>query len=204
LKSRTLHIPALQDLDPAAWLLGVADEAFMGFYAHMRRNARRITRLVIAFLPLMMLLVGSCKTSQTSTINDLFTGMDSLRAALFPDRVIARDLGEYQPAAGYVSRARGYVEGDPASLQQLTEREIKYIFGEPAMQRKDADARIWQYKSGACVVDFYFYDDPAHKGESAVAYVDFRVKDDLIPGTAPRTETVGLRGQSKCLRKIAG
>jgi hypothetical protein len=201
LKSRTLHIPALQDFDPAAWLLGIADEAFMGFYAHMRRNARRITRLVIAFLPLMMLLVGSCK--QSSTISDLFTGVDQLRAALFPDRMIARDAA-YQPAAGYVSRALGYVEGDPASLQHLTEQEIKFMFGEPAMKRRDADARIWQYKGGACVVDFYFYDDAAHKGESAVAYVDFRLHDDLLPGTAPRTEPVSLHAQSKCLKRIAG
>jgi hypothetical protein len=77
------------------------------------------------------------------------------------------------------------------------------MFGDPTMQRRDADARIWQYKSGACVVDFYFYDDPAHKGESAVSYVDFRLKDDPASG-APRTEPVSLRGQSKCLKKIAG
>jgi hypothetical protein len=203
LKSRTLHIKALQEFDPAAWLLGVADGAFMGFYAHMRRNARRITRLAVAFLPLMMLLVGSCKT-QSEGMNNLFIGVDQLRAALFPDRIIARDEADYQPAPGYVSRARGYVEGDPASLQHLTEQEIKFMFGAPAMQRTDADARIWQYKSGACVVDFYFYDDPAHKGESAVAYVDFRLKEDLMPGGAPRTEPIALHSQSKCLKKIAG
>lgn len=175
----------------------------MAFYAHMRRNARRIARLMIAFLPLMMLLVGSCKTSQTSGMNELFTGMDQLRAALFPDRVIARDVN-YQPAPGFVSRARGYVEGNPASLQHLTEQEIGFIFGQPAMKRKDADARIWQYKSGACVVDFYFYDQPGQKNESAVAYVDFRLKNDLVPGSAPRMEPVALQSQSKCLHRISG
>lgn len=176
----------------------------MGFYAHVRRNARRITRLVIAFLPLMMLLVGSCKTSQTSGIDNIIAGMDDLRAALFPDRVIARDAGDYHPAAGYVTRARGYVEGNPSSLTHLTDQEIRFIFGEPTMQRHDADARIWQYRSGACVVDFYFYDQPGLTNESAVAYVDFRLKNDLIPGSAPRLEPVALKSQSKCLKRIAG
>ncbi len=203
MKNPTLHFRTLQDHDPAARLLAAADEGFMAFYAHMRRNARRITRLVIAFLPLMMLLVGSCKTSQTSGMNELFQGMDHIRAALFPDRVIARDA-DYHPAPGYVARARGYVEGDPSSLQHLTEQEIRFMFGVPAMQRQDADARIWQYKSRACVVDFYFYDTPGKKGESAVAYVDFQLKDDLAPGAAPRTAPIALQSQSKCLKKIAG
>ncbi|MEZ0224636.1 MAG: hypothetical protein ACAH83_08795 [Alphaproteobacteria bacterium] len=204
MKNATIHFRTLQDTDPAQRLLAFADRAFMGFYAHVRRNARRITRLVIAFLPLMMLLVGSCKTSQTSAIDNIIAGMDDLRAALFPDRVIARDVGEYQPAAGYVARARGYVEGNPDSLTHLTEQEIGYIFGAPAMKRHDADARIWQYRSGACVVDFYFYDQPGVMNESAVAYVDFRLKNDLIPGSVPRTEPVDLKNQSKCLKRIAG
>lgn len=191
----------LQDFDPAARLVAAADSLFMAFYAHMRRNARRITRLVIAFLPLMMLLVGSCKTSQTG-VTTFVTGMDQLRAALFPDRAIARDA-DYHPAAGYVARARGFVVGDPAALEHLTQEDIGFIFGQPAMQRKDADARIWQYKSGACVVDFYFYDQPGQK-EASVAYVDFRLKTDLIPGSAPRSEPVTLQSQSKCLKKIAG
>lgn len=204
MKNASLHFRTLQDFDPAQRLLAVADSLFMGFYAHVRRNARRITRLVIAFLPLMMLLVGSCKTSQTSGIDNIIAGMDDLRAALFPDRVIARDVGEYQPAAGYVARARGYVEGNPESLTHLTEQEIRFIFGAPAMQRRDADARIWQYRSGACVVDFYFYDRPGLQNESAVAYVDFRLKDGLLPGSAPRLEPVDLKSQSKCLQRIAG
>ncbi|MEZ0225268.1 MAG: hypothetical protein ACAH83_11995 [Alphaproteobacteria bacterium] len=204
MKSTTIHFRALQDFDPAKLLLAAADRAFMAFYAHVRSNAKRITRLVIAFLPLMMLLVGSCKTSQTSGIENIIAGMDDLRAALFPDRVIARDVGEYQPAAGYVARARGYVEGKPESLTHLTEQEVRYMFGAPTMQRHDADARVWQYRSGACVVDFYFYDQPGVTNESAVAYVDFRLKNDLIPGSAPRTEPVDVKNQSKCLKRIAG
>jgi hypothetical protein len=183
-------------------LTAAVDDVYMGLYASARRNARRITRLVIAFLPLMMLLVGSCKTNQTSAAGDLLAGMDALRAALFPDRVIARDA-DYHPAPGFVGRAQDFVEGDPASLNRLTEQEVGFLFGAPVMQRRDADARIWQYQSRSCVVDFYFYDQPGHKNESRVAYVDYRLREDLVPGSEPRSEPLPLRSQSRCLRKIA-
>lgn len=186
--------------DPSAWMLSAIDGAFMALYAQTRRNARRVAKLVIAFLPLMMLLVGSCK--EAASMSDLF-GLDQIRAALFPDRVIARDA-EYHPAAGFVSRAQDYVQADPSALMQLTEQEIGYMFGKPALERRDADARVWQYQSAACVVDFYFYDDPAHHNESRVAHVDFRPRGDLLPGSAPRLDPVPARSQTRCLRKIAG
>ena len=188
--------------DWAGWLIGLVDGAFMGFYSQTRRNARRLTRLGIALLPLMMLLVGSCKTSQVS---DNFLGQTKtaqFRAALFPDRVTAQGT-DYHPASGYVSRAQKFVEGDPNALSRLTEQEIGYLFGKPSMERKDADARIWQYKASGCVVDFFFYDDKNAKNASPVSYIDYRLKADLEPGSAPRSEPVTAHSQSKCLRKIA-
>ena len=173
----------------------------MALYRHMRRNARRLTRLGFALVPLMMLLVGSCKVSEVS---DNFTGqekMAQLRSALFPDRAVERD-GSYTPAGGYVSRAQKFVESDPAALTRLTEQEIGFMYGKPSMERKDADARVWQYKTASCVVDFFFYDDKDGRAESPVSYVDFRLKQDLDAATAPRTEPVSERGQGKCLKRI--
>lgn len=173
----------------------------MAFYCHMRRNARRLTRLGFALVPLMMLLVGSCKVSEVS---DTFTGQEKasqLRAALFPDRAASHN-GGYMPAGGYVSRAQKFVEGDPKALTRLTEQEIGFMYGKPTMERKDADARVWQYKTAACVVDFFFYDDKDGRDESPVSYVDFRLKQDLDGATAPRTEPVSERGQGKCLKRI--
>ena len=187
---------------PYAAAIGAVDDAFMGFYHQVRRNTRRFMRLMLALLPLMVLLVGSCKTSQVTNSFAGQTVVAQFRAALFPDRQTARE-GDYRPASGYVARARDYVEGDPETLNHLTEQEVRYIFGKPAMQRRDADARIWQYRAGGCVVDFFFYDQKDMQDGSAVSYVDFRLKEDLEPGSAARLEPVSAHSQSKCLSKIA-
>ena len=68
----------------------------------------------------------------------------------------------------------------------LTAREVSYLFGKPSMTRKDADARIWQYKTDACTVDFYFYG--GESDAAPVAYVDYR----------------GDAAESDCLRDISG
>lgn len=182
------------------------DEAFMGFYQQVQRNSRRAMRLMLALLPLVLLLVGSCKTSDTAA--NTFTAatpMAQFRAALFPDRAALADES-YRPASGYVARARDYIEGDPESLNRLTEDEVAYIFGKPDMERRDADARIWQYRAPGCVVDFFFYDQKPGAGSgarSAVSYVDFRLQEDLEPGSAARMAVVPADSQSACLDKIA-
>jgi hypothetical protein len=184
-------------------LTAALDGVYMGFYARTHQSLRRIARLFIAFLPLMMLLVGSCKTNQADAGNNVLAGIDGFRAALFPDRALARPA-DYRPAPGFVGRAQDFVESDPATLMQLTEQEVGFLFGSPAMQRRDADARVWQYQSHACVVDFYFYDQPGRTGESRVAYVDYRPRDlPLATDAAGATGAVPPRFQSRCLRKIA-
>jgi hypothetical protein len=189
--------------DGMGWLIGMVDQGLMALYLHARSNARRLTRLGLALLPLMMLLVGSCKVEEVS---DNFAGQGQtaqLRAALFPDRAVAQ--GEYHPAGGYVARALKFVEGRPDALTRLTDREIGFLYGRPTTERKDADARVWQYKTSACVVDFFFYDD-ARDGndESPVSFVDYRLRQDLDPESAPREEPVPDIGRTRCLKKIAG
>lgn len=169
----------------------------MGFYWHVRRNARRLSRLLLAMLPLMVLLVGSCKTSEVTDNFARKNDVTQLRAALFPDRV---ETADYHPAGGYVARAQDFVQSNPAALTKLTEQEIGFLFGKPSMERKDADARIWQYKTPSCVVDVFFYGD--HNAQDPVSYVDYRIKADLEQGAAPRTEPLPQQNQSKCLRKI--
>lgn len=187
--------------DPAALMVDAVDGAFMGLYAQARQNAKRITRIGLTLVPLLMLLVGSCKT-ESAELNAVQAGVDYVRAALFPDRVLAR-AGDYAPAAGYVARAQSYVAGDPSILTRLTQQEITYMYGKPTMERRDADARIWQYHGDGCVVDFYFYDDAKHPNESSVAYVDYRLKGDLVPGTPANDNRASMRHQRRCLKKIS-
>lgn len=179
--------------DPYSTLVGMTDEAFMTLYSHTRRNLRRIVHLALAIVPLLALLVGSCKTSQTTAFNDAQSvGPAQFRQALFPDRPQAQNA-RYIPAAGYVSQARGYVEDQPQTMLMLTRDEVGYIFGKPSFERRDADAQISQYKTGACVVNFYFY------GHDAASYVDVRIKDG---DDAFRAEPASPEEISACLRHI--
>ncbi len=171
-----------------------SDRLLVLFYAHVRRNSRRLTHLVVTLLPLMALLVGSCKTEQLPWVYGSNAGSDQFRIALFPDRVNYHGA-DYYPAAGYVSRAQTFVVDQPQALKMLTRQEIGYLFGKPALHRQDADAEIWQYKAGGCVVDFYFY------GQKQLSHLDIRLKADLTPGRSP--QPVPMPQQSDCLRGIA-
>lgn len=189
--------------DPWAWLIGAVDAGFMLFYAHLRRNARRIARLGMALLPLAFLLVGSCKTAEGPEAYGSADVPALFRQALFPDSRSAIAAAEdYQPARGYVARARTYIAGDPAALTKLTEREISYLFGTPSMVRRDADARIWQYRTEGCVVDVYFYKNGDRNSGFDVTHVDFRAGDQLKVGGPIPDAPAAAKSQSRCLRTL--
>ncbi len=183
--------------DPYAAIVAAVDRVFMALYAETRKNARRISRFIVALLPLMMLLVGSCKTAELPASYGSNAGPDQFRVALFPDRVNFTGI-DYYPAEGYIARARTYVAGDPDTLTMLTEREITYIFGKPTMERKDDTATIWQYKTPSCVVDFYFYDQSGLEDESRVSFVDVR----RVDGGKMAFKTVSAAKKSDCFETV--
>jgi hypothetical protein len=136
--------------------------------------ARAAVRLAMVAAPLLMLLVGSCKTAELPGAYGSNAAPDQFRLALFPDQLRAAHAEDYRPARGYVARAQTYVAGAPETLELLTAREVGYLFGEPAWSRKDAvaGAHVWQYRQDDCVVDFYFYGDSA--AQPAVSHADVR------------------------------
>lgn len=193
--------PAMSQ-DPWTWVAGTVDSAFMMFYAQLRRNARRLSRLGLTLLPLAVLLVGSCKTYESDTAYGGAQAPALFRQALFPGSQHAAANDDYQPARGYIARAQKYVAGDPEALMKLTEREIGYLFGKPSLERRDASARIWQYRTDGCVVDVYFYKDAGRTSGFDVSYVDFRSGDQLKIGGPISASPVEPKSQSRCLRKL--
>lgn len=168
------------------------DNGFAFLCREARRNARRALHLVMAMLPLLALLVGSCKTSQSTYLaGNAYESPSTFQAALFPDRAGFQGVS-YTPAAGYIRQARGFVEDAPQALMMLTRTEIGYIFGKPTLQRRDADAEVWQYKTEACVVNLYFY------GNKPLSFVDIRRTE----GNKLIAERPSLDEQSDCLRGI--
>lgn len=166
------------------------DEALLQFYKH----ARRVVRFAISVLPIMVLLVGSCKTSLLPAAYGGSAQPEQFRIALFPDQVNFKGMN-YYPAEGYITRAQKYVSGAPDALNMLTQQEVTYILGKPSMTRRDADAEVWQYKSRACIVDVYFYKAQGKQAPSAVSYVDMRPAQ--LTGTA-----LSGRMKSKCVSNI--
>ncbi len=178
-----------QDADPYATLIVAMDGVFMRLYAHARRNARRITRLAITLLPLVMLLVSSCKTASLSGSYSASTQAEQVRTALFPDQMNNARRADYRPADGYIALAKNYVANAPEALKLLSSREIGYLFGKPSLARKDADAKVWQYRAKTCIVDFYFYD-------AGVSYVDVRLRDAAPSAALPE------KMQAQCIGHV--
>ena len=187
--------------DSCAIAVDVVDQVFMLLYRYVHRHWPRITRLIVALLPLMVLLVGSCKTSQLPLAYGDNSSSEQFRTALFPDRVNFQG-SNYYPAAGYVSRARTFVTDTPEVLMMMTQKEIGYLFGNPTMHRRDADAEVLQYKTNGCVVDFYFYNERGTRDPTQLSYVDLRLKDEMIHGGIMRMKPLSIREQSECLRDV--
>jgi hypothetical protein len=139
------------------------DRGLMTIYARLSEQARRLMRLTLAVLPLVVILVGSCKTSELPGVQAGRSADEQLRVALLPA----------YGGQDYVERARDYVESVPETMNHLTQREVTALYGAPAMTRKDADAQVWQYRSDECVMDVYFYGSGDGR---PVTYVDYRGK----------------------------
>ncbi len=183
-------------------MIAALDQTLMSVYGLTGVNARRLARFALALLPLMVLLVGSCKTPEIQSRIVESTRSEQLRNALFPDRASHLTDARYTPAAGYISQARTFIADQPQSLMMLTQQEIRYLFGKPTLHRQDADAEVWQYKANGCVVDFYFYDDQNRTGQSQTSYVDFRMQDELVPGSAARAQPISTGEKSDCLHSV--
>lgn len=164
----------------------------------------RSTAFIVLMLPTMALLVGSCKTSDLSSSAYSYQRNLAFKEALFPSSSIIKRSSNNEPARAhrtYVSRARSIIQNNPENLMKLTKQEISFIFGKPTFARKDAEARVWQYKTNNCVIDFYFYDERNAKNASPVSYVDMRFKEELYPGSASKG-SVSVQEQSKCLQDV--
>lgn len=47
---------------------------------------------------------------------------------------------------------------DPETLMGLSPNEVSAMMGQPELRRQEQPAEIWQYRTGTCVFDVFFYD----------------------------------------------
>ncbi len=162
----------------------------------------KTTKKLMCLVPLMALLVGSCKTTELTSLAPVaFDIPQKVVVALLPQKTLIAG-NEQRPNRGHIYRAQNIVTKDPQKLADLTLQEVSYIFGEPTFSRKDADARVWQYKTSSCVIDFYFYKDDKKTSTDSVSFVDMRFKEELIPGASSRTSPASNQEKSGCLTDV--
>jgi hypothetical protein len=79
-----------------------------------------------------------------------------------------RPLPVNLPGSAGVGLAFG---GDPDALIGREAAEIRRALGPPQLVRRDAPAEIWQYRTQACVLDLFLYEEAR---ELRVAYLEAR------------------------------
>lgn len=156
----------------------VIADPFEQLAAMLSRHWRPAFKMAATLVPLLILLVGSCDMTKMP-LGAQDANAAAFRAALFPK-------GVDNPEQGYILRAQKLVIANPPALLLLQDADIRNTLGAPAMERKDADARIWQYRAGGCVMDVYFYG-------AKPRYADVRMDGDSLPAAE----------QGECLRRIA-
>lgn len=74
------------------------------------------------------------------------------------------------------------INHDPARLLGLEPGVLAELMGEPALVRREATARVWQYRGSDCVLDIFLYDQA---GSLAVTYLEARGGDAVKVDARP-------------------
>lgn len=73
------------------------------------------------------------------------------------------------------------VERHPAALLRFSAENILAVFDAPELVRSEGDVVHWQYRSAACVVDFYFTQSDQMLGDVKVRHFEVRPTDLNAP-----------------------
>ncbi|MEM7226005.1 MAG: hypothetical protein AAF495_23705 [Pseudomonadota bacterium] len=83
------------------------------------------------------------------------------------------------------------IDDDPDRLMGLDPVDLEGLLGRPELVRRETPAQIWQYRTGACVLDVVLYDEAAG---GRVTYVEARDRAGAKVDTRPCLNQV-LRAQ---------
>ena len=78
----------------------------------------------------------------------------------------------------------GAVIDEPGRLKGRSEADLRAIFGEPPMLRRDGPARVWQYAVEGCFLDLFLYEEKEGSGVSVlVRHFEIRNRGEHSPST---------------------
>ncbi len=64
------------------------------------------------------------------------------------------------PPAGPPTRLAALRRPTPRALDGLGPGAVRALLGRPGLRRHDGPARVWQYRTPACVIHVFLYDSP--------------------------------------------
>jgi hypothetical protein len=88
-----------------------------------------------------------------------------------PERAALDSPAPQTPAAGMLTLPPGSQSVAPKRVMGLDELAIQQLLGAPRLIRREAPAEVWQYRTAACVLDLFLYDEAAGR---RVTYAEAR------------------------------
>lgn len=88
---------------------------------------------------------------------------------------------------------------DPATLIGLDQAEVLAAFGEPTARKDDAPARVWQYATGECAVNLFFYLDLGDEQFHLLTY-----KVNKTDGGKVNQTNGGTDAAQRCFDQVLG
>lgn len=145
----------------------------------LRRNARRA---LFALVVMSLFLAGSCRLPERSAFFSPAGHADSERYSASVRAQLFSDWGAQSgsPAEGFLANARAFVSARPDVLADLTAREVSYLFGTPALVRKEGQATIWQYRGNECTLNVYFDGDQGSVAQARVLGFDVWARNPVV------------------------
>lgn len=78
----------------------------------------------------------------------------------------------YSTSGDKVAAAPKASMAPPPKVLGLKPHDVQELLGMPKLVRRDDPAEVWQYRSGACVLDVFLY--PEETGSQQVRYLEAR------------------------------
>lgn len=110
-------------------------------------------------------LSGSCSIHSTSLTTPAYASLDSHDMP-----VLLNDMTDLERTQ-YARNLTLLVSDSPKYFHHLMDQELRLMFSDPAMVRRDGTNFVWQYKSDVCVVDLYF---SGNESSNVVSYYEIR------------------------------
>jgi hypothetical protein len=128
---------------------------------------------------LLLIFLQACEAPRT----DLEAGKtaDHEVARIQPARTTPAPSRSTNPGALPAEPLFSNEDRDPRRLLEMSRQNLANLLGKPQFVRREARARVWQYRTEACVLDLFLY-DVASRYE--VIHYEFRAARGLAGPTS--------------------